>query len=260
MARTAVEAFSESADAYAATMAPALRPVAAEVVRRAQLEPGWSVLDIGTGTGIGAAAALGHNRRVIGLDAAPGMLAIARREVPGASFVASDYMALPFADETFDALIAVHALLFASDPVAALAEWRRVAKVGAGIALSVPGPREATAAPIFEPIHRRFGIQGGRTYPDAGRLADMARAAGWSEVETAADPSVAISLEGADDFDRWLATGSRGQATGEWDAERQHALRDAMLAATPRDANGRLRIPFGALYLTARNTGRVSAS
>jgi tRNA A58 N-methylase Trm61 len=52
-------AFSDSADAYAATMAPALRPVAVEVVRRAGLMPGETVIDVGTGTGTAAALALG---------------------------------------------------------------------------------------------------------------------------------------------------------------------------------------------------------
>jgi SAM-dependent methyltransferase len=253
MARSAVEAFSESADDYAATMAPALLPVAAEVVRRAQLKPGWRVLDVGTGTGIGAAEALGEGRGVVGLDGAPGMLALARQDVPEATFVEADYMSLPFADATFDAVIAVHALLFAPDTVQALAEWRRVVKAGGRLALSVPGPREATSAPIFEPIHRSFGISGGRTYPDAAALGEFARAAGWSDIETGADASIAITLDSDEAFDRWMATGSRGQATGDWDEERQGALRDAMLAATPRDAMGRLRIPFGALYLTARN-------
>ena len=234
-------------------MAPALRPVAAEVVRRAELRPGWRVLDVGTGTGIGSAAALGHAREVVGLDGAAGMLAIARREVPQATFVEADYMALPFPDETFDAVLAVHALLFAPDPIRALTEWRRVAKGGGRLSLSVPGPREATSAPIFEPIHRAFGIASGRNYPDIGSLTELARAAGWSGIETSADPSVAITLVGDDEFDQWLATGSRGQATGDWDHERQRALRDAMLAATPRDPQRRLRIPFGALYLTARN-------
>ena len=102
-------------------------------------------------------------------------------------------------------------------------------------------------------LHRSFGIQGGRTYPDAIALARFAEEAGWSEIEIAADPSVAITLESDEDFDRWMATGSRGQLTGDWTHQRQRALRDAMLAATPRDAHGRLRIPFGALYLAARN-------
>jgi len=253
MARSAAEAFSESADDYAATMAPALRPVAEEVVRRARLQPGWRVLDVGTGTGNGAAAALGQGRQVVGLDAARGMLALARRDVPDASFVEGDFLSLPFDDDAFDAVIAVHSLHFAPDPVIALTEWRRVSKAGGRLALSVPGPREATSAPIFEPIHRTFGIRGGRIYPEADALAEFARAAGWSEIATGADSSLAITLESEEDFDRWMATGSRGQLTGDWTPDRQRELRDAMLAATPRDSLGRLRIPVGALFVSARN-------
>ena len=86
MPTTPAQRFSETAAGYAATMAPSLRPVAEAVVRRAQLQPGERVLDIGTGTGSAAAAARGEGRQVIGVDAAPGMLEIARREVPGARF------------------------------------------------------------------------------------------------------------------------------------------------------------------------------
>ena len=79
-------------------MAPALRPVAREVVRRAALRPGESVLDIGTGTGTAAGLATGDGRRVVGVDAARGMLEIARREVPGVEFVEADFTDLPMAD------------------------------------------------------------------------------------------------------------------------------------------------------------------
>ena len=123
-------AFSSSAAAYATTMAPALRPVAAEVVRRAALRPGESVLDIGTGTGTAAGLATGDGRRVVGVDAAPGMLEIARREVPGVEFVEADFTDLPMADGSFDVVIAAHALLFADDRVATLREWLRVAAPG----------------------------------------------------------------------------------------------------------------------------------
>ena len=253
MPRNAVDAFSDTADDYAATMAPALVPVAAEVVRRARLEPGERVLDAGTGTGIGAAAALAAGCGVTGVDAAPGMLAIARRSVPGATFVEADFAALPFDDGGFDAVIAVHALHFAADAVGALVEWRRVTRPGGRLSISWPGPWEATAAPIYQPIHRRFGIGRFRHAPDlAARMADVV-AAGWSSIETDADRSIAIRLTKDEDFDRWMATGSRGQATGDWPAARQRRLRDAMLAATPRDASGALQIPFGALYLSARN-------
>ncbi|HEX5578071.1 MAG TPA: methyltransferase domain-containing protein, partial [Candidatus Limnocylindria bacterium] len=60
--------FDATAEGYAATMAPSLRPVAAEVVRRARLQPGERVLDVGCGTGIAAAAARAAGAQVVGLD------------------------------------------------------------------------------------------------------------------------------------------------------------------------------------------------
>ena len=62
--------FDSTAEGYAATMAPSLRPVAAEVVRRAKLQPGDRVLDVGCGTGIAATAAKATGAEVVGLDGA----------------------------------------------------------------------------------------------------------------------------------------------------------------------------------------------
>jgi malonyl-CoA O-methyltransferase len=97
-------AFSRTASDYAATMAPALAPVAAEVVRRAALHPGETVLDVGTGTGTGARLALGEGRRVIGLDGAAGMLEIARHDVPEAELIEADFTHIPLDDGSVDVL------------------------------------------------------------------------------------------------------------------------------------------------------------
>src|SRR4029078_1782359 len=100
--RRTVQGFSETAENYSDTMAPSLRTMAVSVVQRAELRAGDRILDAGTRTGMGAAAdiaaaaALTAGREVVGVDAAAGMLAIARREVPGARFVEADYSKLPF--------------------------------------------------------------------------------------------------------------------------------------------------------------------
>lgn len=244
--------FSASAAAYAATMVPALRPVAERVVREAHLLPGERVLDLGTGTGTAAALALGDGRSVTGLDAAPGMLEIARGAVPDATFVEGDFGALPFADGAFDALLACHALLFAADRVAVLREWHRVARRGGRVSLSVPGPWEATMAPLYEPIYVAYGLATARDYPSPEELAGWAEAAGWRAARVAADPRIGIPLADEAAFRVWMSTGSRGQATADWSPERRSSFRAELLVATPRAADGSMWVPFGALYLTAR--------
>jgi hypothetical protein len=57
-------------------------------------------------------------------------------------------------------------------------------------------------------------------------------------------------------FRTWREIGARGPATAHFTAAQHEALTDAMLAVTPRATDGTLRIPFGALYLTARRPPR----
>ena len=251
--RRTVAGFSETADNYAQTMAPSLRTMAVSVVQRAHLGAGERILDAGTGTGIGAAAAMTSGRQVVGVDAAAGMLAVARREVPGARFVEADYSELPFPAGSFDVVISVHALHFATDPVATLAEWRRVTTGGGRLSLSVPGPRSALANRLYDPIYRRHGLQRRIAVPTKGKLLAWARAAGWRQVAVVADPTTTIRLVGPDAFERWMKTGSRSVASRSLSDERFAALSADLLAVTPIGDDGRLNIPFGTLYLTARN-------
>lgn len=233
-------------------MVPSLRPVAARVVERAALRPAEEVLDLGTGTGIGAAAALGDDRLVTGVDLAEPMLELARAEVPGASFVVMDFEHLAFADGTFDCLLAVHALLFAQDRVAALREWNRVARPGGRLSLSVPGPDSSAPARLYGEIYARHGIHAEGRYPDPEDLAAMATRAGWTDLDVAADSGHEIVLHDDEAFRLWRSIGSRGAATVDWPPERHEALTEEMLAVTPRGPDGSLHIPFGVIYLTAR--------
>ncbi|MGZ8481165.1 MAG: class I SAM-dependent methyltransferase [Candidatus Limnocylindria bacterium] len=251
---SAREAFRD-ADAYADTMAPSLRSMASGVVFRAALTQGERVLDVGTGTGIGVAAARGSGCDVIGLDVSPEMLAVARRDLPDHEFIEADFSAMPFEPASFDVILSVHALLFADDPVAALREWRRVTRPGGRLSLSVPGPSERTPWSIYQDVYERHGIRTARAtdYPTQAILREWASAAGWSSIASDADPRTAIRLSGTEQFDRWLSVGSRGAALrGRVDSDRR-ALADDLLAVTPREPDGTLRIPFGTLYLTARS-------
>ena len=248
----AAVAFHERASGYEATVGRALVPVAAQVVHNAALRPGELLLDVGTGTGNTLVAAAGDNRSLVGLDAAPAMLAIARQRLPDASLVAADFAAMPFPDGRFDVVVSSHALLFADDRIAVLREMRRVTRSGGRLSLSVPGPMEATYTPGYAPIYERYGIATVGHYPTAEELAAWAAEAGWAEVEVSADPSVVINLPDEAAFRTWRSLGSRGTATRDWTPEQNETLTREMLALTPRQPDGSISLPFGALYLTAR--------
>ena len=251
--RQTVAGFSETAQNYTQSMAPSLRTMAVSVVQRAELRAGDRILDAGTGTGIGAAAALTSGRQVVGVDGAPGMLAIARREVPGAQFVEADYNELPFPRGSFDVVISVHALHFAVDKAATQAEWRRVTTAGGRLSLSVPGPRAALSNRLYDPIYRRHGLARRIEVPTRAKLLSWARAAGWRTAAVVADPATTIRLAGPDSFERWMKTGSRSVASRTLSDEQFAALTADLLAVTPVGPDGLFHIPFGTLYLTARN-------
>jgi SAM-dependent methyltransferase len=70
--------------------------------------------------------AASRGAQVNGLDAAAALLAIARQRVPDGDFQVGDLEALPYADATFDAIIAANVLPYVADPAAGLRDLRRV--------------------------------------------------------------------------------------------------------------------------------------
>jgi ubiquinone/menaquinone biosynthesis C-methylase UbiE len=113
------------------------------LLQAAQIAPGMRVLDIATGTGLSAAAALaavGPTGHVSAADVSPAMAANARERLgnaPNATVSVEDGQALSFADSSFDALLCNLGLMFFPDPVRGLSEFRRVLRPGGRVAVSV---------------------------------------------------------------------------------------------------------------------------
>lgn len=112
------------------------------VLQAAQLREGQSVLDVATGTGAAAEAALaivGASGSVIGGDVSPNMLDVTRKRLANLPVRLEQFDAhnLPFADGSFDGVICQLGLMFFDDPVRALWEFRRVLRPGGRAVVSV---------------------------------------------------------------------------------------------------------------------------
>jgi ubiquinone/menaquinone biosynthesis C-methylase UbiE len=113
------------------------------LLRAAHLAPGMRVLDIASGTGLAAEAALaivGPTGHVTAADLSPAMVEKARARLgkaPNALVAVEDGQALSFANESFDAVLCSLGLMFFPDPRRGLSEFCRVLRSGGRPALSV---------------------------------------------------------------------------------------------------------------------------
>ena len=94
----------------------------------ADLPKGAKVLDVGCGTGEHLQRAVNAGLSATGVEPAPAMLDIARRNVPRAEITQGVATELPFKDGAFDLVIMVEVLRYLDRPDTeqALAEARRV--------------------------------------------------------------------------------------------------------------------------------------
>lgn len=103
-----------------------------DVVGAAHLRRGERVLDLGSGSGhdaLRAAALVGAEGRVVGIDVTPDMVERARAAAAGhenVSFELGDVARLPYADASFDAVLTNCVLNLVPNKRAAFAEAKRV--------------------------------------------------------------------------------------------------------------------------------------
>lgn len=117
------------------------------------LQAGSLCCDLGCGAGMAASLASRRGAVVSGIDAAAGLVEIARERVPGADFQVGDLEALPFADASFDVVTGFNSFQFAADPVAALREAKRIAKpAGRVVVLTWGNPQGMEAAAIVSAL------------------------------------------------------------------------------------------------------------
>ena len=132
------------------------------------LAPGSTVLDVGCGTGastLPAAQKVASNGRVIGVDLAENLLALARAKAANLGFQnvefnVGDMTSLGFPDAHFDAVVSVFSIFFVADMEKQVRELWRMVKPGGQLAITTWGPT------CWAPLYNRWWAAVQRLRPD----------------------------------------------------------------------------------------------
>jgi SAM-dependent methyltransferase len=124
------EGWARVADKYDSTWSSSTRQFIPPLLDAAKVSAKMSILDVGCGPGYVSAAAVERGAIPTGLDFSEEMIAIAKKKFPGIEFRQGDAQNLPFANASFDRVVANFALLHLADPERACAEAARVLKPG----------------------------------------------------------------------------------------------------------------------------------
>jgi len=129
---------AEAAQGYEQFFVPAIfHQWPAKIISSAAIAESDDVLDVGCGTGVLTREIVGHAATTTGFDLSESMLGVARQVCPGATFKQGNVTELPFGDSSFDAVVSAFMLMFVPEPKQAVAQMRRVLRIGGRVVASV---------------------------------------------------------------------------------------------------------------------------
>jgi phosphatidylethanolamine/phosphatidyl-N-methylethanolamine N-methyltransferase len=123
--------------AYDFTFGPTLHAGRLQAIQRMKVKKGDRVLEVGVGTGINASL-YPRDCQVTGIDLSASMLEkarerVARKGINNVRLLEMDAADIKFADNSFDIVYAPYVISVVPDPVAVVAEMRRVCRPGGRI-------------------------------------------------------------------------------------------------------------------------------
>lgn len=182
--------FDVSAAAYARFMGRFSEPLAVEFVDFADPQPGQRALDVGCGPGALTAQLVSRlgTQAVSAIDPSASFVEAIRERCPGIDVRAGVAEHLPYADHSFDLALAQLVVHFMSDPVAGLAQMKRVTRIGGVVAACVwdhggPGGPLSTFWQAVHDVDPNARDESGLAGSREGHLAELARSAGLKDIE-----------------------------------------------------------------------------
>lgn len=146
--------------AYAGTFAKLCAHPVPRLLDAAEVDAGVRMLDVGTGPGTVASAACARGAKVTAFDPERTMVELARQAAPAADVHVAALPELPFGDGEFDAVVGNFVLNHVGQPMAALAELRRVLRPDGWLALTIwPTPAGAGQALIGRAIQAAGAVR-----------------------------------------------------------------------------------------------------
>jgi len=116
---------------------PFFLPMYKKTLEQIELDETKILLDAGCGSGLFSHMAISNGAQVIGVDAAPGLLEVAKERNPQNNFMEEDLEALPFASGSFDVVAGFNSFQYAGSFTNALAEAKRVLKDGGKVVIGI---------------------------------------------------------------------------------------------------------------------------
>lgn len=119
---------------------------------------GTAFLDAGCAAGGASVRALARGAQVTAVDVAAHSIEVARTRLPGATVAVAGVGDLPFAADSFDAVICVNVMQFVPDTAKGLADLVRVTKPGGKVSVAIFGaPGQVDENTVFKAIVDALG-------------------------------------------------------------------------------------------------------
>jgi SAM-dependent methyltransferase len=200
------------------------------------LQEAFLVLDVASGSGLLAAMAAPHVRRVISTDITPEMMAQAKSKgIRNLRFVLAAAERLPYPDQSFDRVITRYSLHHMFDPQPVVHEMYRVCqRDGQVMVIDILAPDDPTNASLYNQLER-LRDPSHTTALSLQTLLNLFAESGFSQLTHSVNPNGDMDIEGWFDL-----TQTKPEA------------RQQIVEMLERDLAGELKTGFNPVYRDGR--------